>query len=69
MYSYPNLLPLPAGQVARIRDTIKSWPFKFERLYGGWFGRAVAENAQEAVIRSADRYVAILDGSLQRHYF
>lgn len=69
MYSYPNLIPLPAGQVARIRDTIKTWPYRFDRMYGGWFGRVVAEGAQEAIVRSADRYVAILDGSLQRRFF
>lgn len=67
MYSYPNLIPLPAQQVARLRDTIKHWPF--ERLYGGWFGKAVSNDAHQAVIRSADRYVGILDGSLQRQYF
>ena len=67
MYSYPNLIPLPAEQVERIRDTIKLW--QFQRLYGGWFGKAVSSDAHQAVIRSADRYVGILDGSLQRRYF
>ena len=67
MLSYPNLMPLPAGEVMRIRDEVKRWPF--ERLYGGWFGRAVAADAQNAVVRSADRYIGLLDGSLQREYF
>ncbi|KAK9916540.1 hypothetical protein WJX75_003870 [Coccomyxa subellipsoidea] len=69
MYSYPNLIPLPAAQVARIRDTVKSWPYQFEHLYAGWFGKAVASDAQAVVLRSADRYVSILDGSLQKRYF
>ena len=67
MYSYPNLIPLPAQQVSRIRDSIQRWPF--ERLYGGWSGKAVLSDAQGAVIRSADCYVGILNGSVQRRYF
>ena len=67
MYSYPNLIPLPAGQVARIRDTVKAW--RFDRLYGAFFGRSIAGNAQDAVIRSADRYIGFLDGSEQRNFF
>jgi hypothetical protein len=48
---------------------VRSWPYRFDRLYGGWFSRAVAEDAQRAVVRSAERYIGILDGSLQRRYF
>ena len=32
MYSYPNLIPLPAAEVQRIKETIA--PYQFERLYG-----------------------------------
>jgi hypothetical protein len=67
MYSYPNLMPLPAGEVARIRDEVKRWPF--ERLYGGWFGRTLQADAQNAVVRSADRYIGLLDGSINRCYY
>jgi hypothetical protein len=59
MYSYPNLIPLPAAEVARIRDTIA--PYPFERLYGAWFETIVQRNAHEAVTRSADRYIRALD--------
>lgn len=58
MYSYPNLLPLPAAEVQRIRDTIEPW--QFERLYGAWFERVVTHNAHEAVLRSAERYIRML---------
>lgn len=58
MYSYPNLIPLPAAEVARIRDSIAAYPF--ERLYGGWFDRIVAADANNAVIRSANRYIQAL---------
>lgn len=59
MYSYPNLIPLPAASVQRIRDTIEPW--KFERLYGAWFERVVSRDAHAAVIRSAERYINALE--------
>ncbi|HET8846138.1 MAG TPA: MBL fold metallo-hydrolase [Ktedonobacteraceae bacterium] len=59
MYSYPNLIPLPAASVQRIRDTIEPWPF--ERLYGAWFEREVAQDAHAAVLRSAERYIRALE--------
>jgi hypothetical protein len=58
MYSYPNLIPLPAAEVARIRDTIRRW--RFERVYGAWFDRVVPQDAHAAVLRSADRYIRAL---------
>jgi hypothetical protein len=33
MYSYPNLIPLPAREVRRIADLLARYPF--DRLYGG----------------------------------
>jgi hypothetical protein len=58
MYSYPNLIPLPAEVVQRIRNTIA--PYRFERLYGAWFERMVLRDAHDAVVRSADRYMQAL---------
>jgi hypothetical protein len=58
MYSYPNLIPLPAAEIQRIRDTIE--PYQFERLYGAWFERVVTQDAHEAVLRSAARYMRAL---------
>ena len=58
MYSYPNLIPLPAAEVARIRDTISLW--RFERIYGAWFDRITPEDGHAAVIRSANRYIRAL---------
>lgn len=63
MYSFPNIIPLPAAEVERIRDTIKT--YNFERLYGGWFDRIVAVDAREAVLRSADRYIQALQRRLE----
>jgi len=59
MYSYPNLIPLPADKVLRIRETIE--PYQFERLYGAWWERVVAQDAHQAVMRSAERYIQALD--------
>lgn len=60
MYSYPNLIPLPASEVRRIRDAIH--PYHFERLYAAWFDTIILADAREAVIRSADRYIHALEG-------
>lgn len=59
MYSYPNLVPLPATEVRRICDTISA--YDFTRLYGAWFERIVSSQARAAVIRSADRYIQALE--------
>ena len=55
MYSYPNLIPLPAAAIRRIVAAVD--PFAFERIYGAWFDRVVAEDARAAVHRSAERYL------------
>ena len=69
MYSYPLYMPLPAGQVARIGRTMQSWPHSFERLYCGWTGQSVDRDAKQVVVKSAEHYVGLLDGSLKRNYF
>jgi hypothetical protein len=60
MYSYPNLIPLPASEVKRMRDTVAR--YNFERLYGAWFATIVVGDAKNAVLRSADRYIRALEG-------
>ncbi|MAT97050.1 MAG: MBL fold metallo-hydrolase [Anaerolineaceae bacterium] len=55
MYSYPNLIPLPAREVRRIVAAVE--PYAYDRIYGAWWDRVVAENAKTAVHRSADRYI------------
>jgi glyoxylase-like metal-dependent hydrolase (beta-lactamase superfamily II) len=60
LYSYPNVLPLPAAEVRRIRDAIA--PYPFDRLYAGWFGQELIGGADRAVRESADRYLAKLAG-------
>jgi len=62
MYSYPNLIPLPASEISRIRDEIEQ--YHFDRIYGGWFERVVSTDARNAVLRSADRYIRALEQRL-----
>jgi hypothetical protein len=58
MYSYPNLVPLPAHIVSRIAGTVAA--YRFDRIYGAWWGRVVECDARAAVERSAARYLAAL---------
>jgi glyoxylase-like metal-dependent hydrolase (beta-lactamase superfamily II) len=60
MYSYPDLIPLPASAVRRIVSAVE--PFQFDRIYGGWWDRVVATDAKAAVARSAGRYIAAIEG-------
>jgi hypothetical protein len=62
MYSYPNLIPLPRGEVERIRGVLET--LEFDRIYGAWWGRNVLHDAKAKALRSADRYLAALAGEL-----
>ncbi|MCA1058946.1 hypothetical protein LCL96_08365 [Rossellomorea aquimaris] len=61
MYSYPNLIPLPAMKVKEMAEVVGK--LTFARLYNA-FHRVVKENAHERVQMSADRYVKALEGVL-----
>ena len=63
MYSYPNLIPLPARIIRRMRDAIA--PYHFDRLYAGFAGRVVQTDASAAVQRSADRYLKAIEEGLE----
>ena len=58
MYSYPNLIPLGERAIARIVESLR--PFQYERVYGGWNGRIVTVEGQDAVERSAERYLRFI---------
>jgi hypothetical protein len=59
-FRYPNLIPLSASRVAQVVAAVE--PFAFERIYGAWWDRIVAQDAKQAVARSAERYLrAIAD--------
>jgi hypothetical protein len=61
MYSYPNLIPLPAATVRRMAAMVE--PYDFDRIYGAWWGRVVQEDGKGAVRRSAERYVRALEST------
>ncbi len=58
MWSYPNLIPLPAREVARIRARVAS--LEFDRVIGAWWDRVMDGDARAKVLRSADRYISAL---------
>ncbi len=60
MWSYPNLIPLDAATVTGIAERVGR--YRFDRIYGGWWGKAVDRDGPEVVRRSAERYVARLAG-------
>lgn len=60
MRSYPNLIPLSAPAVARIGAMLE--PFSFETIYGAFFDRVIPRGGKDALKRSIQRYVAIVQG-------
>jgi glyoxylase-like metal-dependent hydrolase (beta-lactamase superfamily II) len=62
IWSAPNRLPLPEGEVRRIVDALA--PYRFERIYGGWWEPVIGADAHGIVERSAARYIEILRGRI-----
>lgn len=60
MYSFPNLIPLPARAVRQIVAAVE--PFEYDRIYGAWWNRVVTQDAKAAVARSAERYIRAIEG-------
>ena len=60
MYSFPNYVPLSAGEVDHVTGAVE--PFAFDRIYGAWWDRNVMTDAKAAVHRSAERYKRHLVG-------
>ncbi|MGB7803046.1 MBL fold metallo-hydrolase [Buttiauxella sp.] len=58
MWSYPNMLPLPATSVSEIIRRLRE--VKFSRLYGAFEGKDIKENAAEIVQRSGEKYISCL---------
>jgi glyoxylase-like metal-dependent hydrolase (beta-lactamase superfamily II) len=58
MWSYPNLIPLPAETVLAIAEKLEPW--EFDRVVGAWWGRVVRADGKGAVRRSAERYARAL---------
>jgi glyoxylase-like metal-dependent hydrolase (beta-lactamase superfamily II) len=60
MWSFPNYVPLGAAAVRRIAAAVA--PFRFERIYGAWWGRNVAADGEAVLARSVARYLAAIAG-------
>jgi hypothetical protein len=59
MWSYPNYVPLPAHDVARMRGVLAD--LEFDRVYGAFPPGIMDPDAKAKVLRSADRYLAALE--------
>ncbi len=62
IWSAPNRLPLPEAEVRRIVDALA--PYRFDRIYGGWWEPVIRGEAEQIVKRSAERYIEILAGRI-----
>jgi glyoxylase-like metal-dependent hydrolase (beta-lactamase superfamily II) len=60
VYSAPNRLPLPERAVRRVVEAVA--PYRFDRIYGGWWTPVVRRDAQRILVRSAERYIELLRG-------
>ena len=63
MYSYPNYVPLSASAVRQIVAAVE--PFPFDRIHGAFWDWTVADDAKNAVIRSAARYLRAIESGLE----
>ena len=60
IWSAPNRLPLPEREVRGVVAALA--PFRFDRMYGGWWEPVIRRDARQILERSAERYVEILRG-------
>jgi glyoxylase-like metal-dependent hydrolase (beta-lactamase superfamily II) len=58
MYSFPNYIPLDAEAVRGIARAVDQ--LAFDRIYGAWWGRNIADNAKAAFDMSVRRYIAAI---------
>ena len=61
MWSYPNMMPLSAAEVADVAERLAAWPF--ERIYGAFAKQDIRGNGQAIVARSAKDYIARISAS------
>ena len=59
LWSYPNMIPLPGAEVARIGARLAA--LEFEAVHGAFPGRDIPADGKAAVARSVARYVAALE--------
>jgi glyoxylase-like metal-dependent hydrolase (beta-lactamase superfamily II) len=67
MYSYPNLIPLPAQNVIEIGARLG--PFDFDRIYGAFWERVVEADGKKVLERSVARYLERITGDRAKRKF
>ncbi len=60
MRSFPNLIPLSGTAIRAIVEAVG--PYRFDRLYGGFFDRTIVSGAKAAIQRSVERYLEAIAG-------
>ena len=63
VWSAPNRLPLAEQGVTGVLDAVR--PYRFDRIYGGWWTPVLRHDARHVVEESAERYVRALRGEVQ----
>jgi glyoxylase-like metal-dependent hydrolase (beta-lactamase superfamily II) len=58
MYSYPNLIPLPAKAVEKIGQVVQ--PLTYDRIYGAWWERIIESDGEAVVKKSVARYLSAI---------
>ncbi len=58
MWSYPNMMPLPASAIRGIEARLAPW--RFGRIYGAFPGQEILADGKAIVARSARRYIELL---------
>ena len=58
--SAPNRLPLPERAVRAVVEAVR--PYRYDRIYGGWWTPVLRRDAKAVVERSAERYIQWLRG-------
>jgi hypothetical protein len=60
MKSYPNFIPLSAGEVEGIAAALA--PFQFDTIYGHYFDRVIPTGGKAVLAASVARYLAAIGG-------
>ncbi|TDQ53776.1 hypothetical protein [Actinorugispora endophytica] len=61
-WSAPNRLPLPERGVRGVVEAVR--PYRFDRVYGGWWQPVLRRDARRILETSAERYIQFLRGEV-----
>jgi glyoxylase-like metal-dependent hydrolase (beta-lactamase superfamily II) len=62
VWSAPNRLPLPERAVRQVVEAVR--PYRFDRIYGGWWKPVLRARADDVLESSAERYIQFLRGEV-----